>query len=378
MKNDRRTFMKVAAAAPLLQQARAQNQVGSTAIKPYLAMVVQSRVISATGMSQVHQNLEHVCKLIDQYMKGVWQLSGGAAPKLVVFPESFLHGYGAMKTRTYESNSKFALRIPGEETKALGEKCKQYGFYLAGSAFEKVDEFPNHFFNTGFIISPEGEVILKYRKINASNNNIEISASPVDVMKNYGPKELFPVVKTPIGNLGMFICYDGWFPEAARCLMINGCEIMMRPMGPSGIPTVSEREWWIMQNRSRAYENLAYVLGSNWADSPDSDYGSSSSGSSMIVDFRGNVVSQHTDASEWFVMGAIDVEALRRGRSQIFMNYIAQLRMETYAQVFQGKTFFPPHYFPERNKQSQSETWAIQTAIVERLQREGILEKPST
>jgi hypothetical protein len=90
-----------------------------------------------------------------------------------------------MKTRTYETNSKLALRIPGEETNALGEKCKQYGFYLAGAAFEKVDGFPNHFFNTGFIISPEGEVILKYRKINASNNNIEISASPVDVLNRY-------------------------------------------------------------------------------------------------------------------------------------------------------------------------------------------------
>ena len=73
----------------------------------------------------------------------------------------------------------------------------------------------------------------------------------------------------------------------------------------------------------------------------------------MIVDFRGNVISQHTDASEWFVMGTIDVEALRRGRSQIFMNYIAQLRLETYAQCFQGHTFFPPHAFPERNKQNQ-------------------------
>ena len=117
-------------------------------IKPYLAMVVQPRVISATGMAQVHQNVEHMLKLIDQYMKGVYQLSGGGAPKLVVFPESFLHGYGPMKTRTYETNSAFALKIPGPETKALGEKCKQYGFYLAGTAFEKVDGFPRHFFNT--------------------------------------------------------------------------------------------------------------------------------------------------------------------------------------------------------------------------------------
>src|SRR5713226_962969 len=360
------------------QPASSANPGERAAIKPYLAMVMQPRVIAAKGMAEVHQNLDHVRKLIDQYLKGVWQLSGGGSPKLVVFPESFLHGYGPMKTRTYETNSRLALRIPGEETKALGEKCKQYGFYLAGSAFEKIDQFPNHFFNTGFIISPEGEVILKYRKINASNNNIEISSSPVDVLNQYGPKELFPVAKTPIGNLGIFICYDGWYPEVARCLMVNGAEIMIRPMGPSGIPTVSEREWWILQNRSRAYENLAYVLGANWADSPDSEYGSSSSGSSMIVDFRGNVIAQHTDASEWFVMGTIDVEALRRGRSQIFMNYIAQLRMEVYAKAFQGKTFFPPNAFPDKNKPSQDATWAIQSATVERLQKEGILEKPSS
>ena len=347
-------------------------------IKPYLAMVVQSRVIAAKGMSEVQQNLEHVEKLIDQYMKGVWQLSGGGAPKLVVFPESFLHGFGPMGTRTFQTNSAFALRIPGPETDVLAAKCRQYGFYLAGAAFERVDEFPNHFFNTGFIISPEGEVILKYRKVNSSNNNIEISSSPVDVLDKLGPQELFPVAKTPIGNLGMFICYDGWFPEVARCLMMNGAEVMIRPMGAAGVPTVAERDWWIWQNRSRAYENLAYVLGAHWADSPNSEYGGSSSGSSMIVDFRGNVIAQHTDTSEWFVFGAIDIEAQRRGRSQIFMNYIAQLRMETYVKVFQGKTFFPPNAFPDRNKQSQDETWAIQRATVERLQREGMLEKPST
>ncbi len=46
-------------------------------IKPYLAMVMQPRVIAAKGMAEVHQNLDHVRKLIDQYLKGVWQLSGG-------------------------------------------------------------------------------------------------------------------------------------------------------------------------------------------------------------------------------------------------------------------------------------------------------------
>jgi hypothetical protein len=159
--------------------------------------------------------------------------------------------------------------------------------------------------------------------------------------------------------------------------MVGGAEVLIRPMGAAGLPTMAERDLWVMQNRLRAHENLAYLIGANWADSPDSEYGSSSSGASMIVDFRGNVVAQHTDTAEWFVMGAIDIEALRRGRSQVFMNYIAQLRMETYAKVFQGKTFFPPNAFLERNKQSQDETWAIQTATVERLRNEGILERPA-
>ena len=98
-------------------------------IKPYLAMVVQSRVIAAKSMTEVHQNVEHVEKLIDQYMKGVWQLSGGGAPKLVVFPESFLHGSALRALAPFQTNSAFALRIPGPETDALAAKCKQYGFY---------------------------------------------------------------------------------------------------------------------------------------------------------------------------------------------------------------------------------------------------------
>jgi hypothetical protein len=67
-----------------------------------------------------------------------------------------------------------------------------------------------------------------------------------------------------------------------------------------------------------------------------------------------------------------------RGRSQIFMNQIAQVRVETYVKVFQDKTFFRPRVFPERNKRSRVETWGIQTATVERLQREGLLEKRSS
>jgi predicted amidohydrolase len=345
-------------------------------IKPYIAMAIQSKVIAAQGKAEIRQNLDHVLKLIDHYMVGARQLIGGNTPKLVLFPESFLHGFGPMGTRTYDTNSRLALRIPGEETEALGKKCQQYGFYLAGAAFEKLDEFPNHFFNTGFIIDPDGKVILKYRKINSSNNNMEISSSPIDVQKIYPEKDLFPVVKTPIGNLGISICYDGWYPETARCLMLNGAEVLLRPTGAAGVATTDDRYWWITQNRCRAYENLIYLVGANWANSPESEYGGSGTGKSMIVDFRGNILVEHMSSSEWFVMAAIDIEKLRQARSQVSMNFVAQLRLEVYAEMYKGKTFFPPNAFFEKNKQTQDAGWKIQTAVIERLQKEGIYERP--
>jgi predicted amidohydrolase len=347
-------------------------------IKPYIAMAVQSKVIAPKGKAEVRQNLEHVLKLIDHYVVGARQLTGGITPKLVLFPESFLHGFGPMGTRTYDTNSKFALRIPGEETEALSEKCRQYSFYLAGAAFEKTDEFPNHFFNTGFIIGPDGKVILKYRKINSSNNDIEISSSPLDVLKKYPSKDFFPVVRTPIGNLGIFICYDGWFPEVARCLMLNGAEVLLRPTGAAGMATTEARYWWVTQNRSRAYENVAYLLGANWADSPESEYGGSASGKSMIVDFRGNIIAEHKDSSEFFIMAPIDIEKLREARSQVNMNYIAQLRLEVYAEMYKGKTLFPTNAFFEKNKWNQDEAWKVQLAVIERLQKEGLLERPGS
>ena len=115
------------------------------------------------------------------------------------------------------------------------------------------------------------------------------------MLKKYGPEDTCSqaaVVKAPIGNLGMFICYDGWFPELALSSLLSRlAKVMLRPMGAAGLPTVAERDWWVMQNRSRAYENLAYLIGPNWADSPDSDVRQAPrrGTSRCIVDFR----SQH-------------------------------------------------------------------------------------
>jgi len=348
-------------------------------VEPYPAMAIQPEVKTyyITGRdarAQARDNLNHMCNLLDKYVPAVEQQTAGMSPKLVVFPESFLHGFGPYRTRTYETNVKMAQPIPGEETDALGEKCKKYGFYLAGSMFEKDPEFPNHFFNTGFIIDPHGKVILKYRKINTSNNPIELSTSPHDVLEAYGndPEKIFPVVRTPIGNLGVYICWDGSFPEVARCLALNGAEVFIRPNAWTKY-TVQWYDIMCLHNRARALENTAYIVTPNWARSPQSEY-SDSTGHSMIVDYTGRIIVEQQGLEEGFVQATLDIEALRRQRRKNkYGTTLYQLRTELYAEGYKNKKCWPANKYWKKSQQTQDEKWKDMDEIIASLIKEGII-----
>lgn len=348
-------------------------------INQYLAMAIQPEVrahyvTGKTAKEQRRENLKHHCELIDRFVMGAEHRSGGMMPRLVVFPESFIHGFGPARSRDFRISMEMAIEIPGEETAILGKKCQEYDFYLVGSAYEYDPAFPNHFFNCGFIIDPKGEVILKYRKINTTNNDIELSTSPHDLLEVYGndPTKLFPVVETPIGNLGVYICYDGTFPEVARALALNGAEVLCRPnMWFFG--TTEHVELMTMHNRLRAFENVAWLVTSNWARSPLSEY-ESSCGHAMIVDYQGRIITQRTDNNESFVCTPIDLRASREYRRNAkFGNFLMQLRTEVYAAAYANRTCWPPNLYLDKNQQTLDEKWGIYDEIIGRLVDDGVL-----
>ncbi|MGC4084372.1 MAG: nitrilase-related carbon-nitrogen hydrolase [Vicinamibacterales bacterium] len=87
-------------------------------------------------------------------------------------------------------------------------------------------------------------------------------SSPHDIPGYDEP--LFPVADTPIGRLGCAICYDWLFPEAIRQLAANGAEVLIRVsayMDPWG--ATEPMNWWTLVNRTRAIENMAYVVAAN-------------------------------------------------------------------------------------------------------------------
>lgn len=268
--------------------------------------------------------------------------------KLVVFPE-FAHAAPVYHTAA-ELLEKLAVPIPNEHTERYAEKAREYGIWIqTGSFLERDDKYPGAVFNATCLIGPEG-ILSKYRKVNPWIP-WEVHASPHDI-PGY-EEELFPVVRTPIGNLGAAICYDWLHPEAIRQLTANGAEVLIRVsayMDPWG--ATAPMDWWTVVNRCRALENVAYVVASNQAASLSHYPPFSWPGGSMIVDFDGRILAQADPGpGEKIVVAPVDVGALRHERAvRRGHQNLAHLRTEAYP-LYQ-QSLYPSGRGAEREKLS--------------------------
>jgi len=352
-------------------------------MKKLLAVAVQPEVKAhyVTGKSvkdQRKENIKHYSKLIDDYVLSAEHRTGGEKPGLMVFPENFVGGFGAQRLRTWESTLELSISIPGEETEALGKKAKEHGLYIAGANNELPNkELPENIYLTGFIIDPDGKMAMKYHKVNAGpSTGIAFTTSPHDIWDrvSHNPKELFPTLETPYGYFGMYVCYDSHFPEVARCLALNGAEILIHPSQWFG-HTYKGIDYWRLRNRSRAIENDAYVIATNWAASPQSEY-PFGAGHAMIVDYLGDIIEEIPNNQESFCCAMIDVNAVREKRdSNQAENYLKSLRTEAYAAVYGSKTCWEPSLLSQRGSRfhNYEDLWAQNNKIKARLKKEGTL-----
>jgi predicted amidohydrolase len=262
--------------------------------------------------------------------------------RLVVFPE-FAHA-APIYDSVAQLREKLAVPLPNEHIERYINKARQHGIYIQTGSFIEYDPaWPGILFNTTCLVGPEG-LLSKYRKVNPWIP-WEVHASPHDVA-GYAD-EMFPVARTPIGNLGCAICYDWLFPEAIRQLAFNGAEILIRVsayMDPWG--ATPPMDWWTVVNRCRALENMAFVVAANQGATLR-NYGPFSwPGSSMVVDFDGRVLAQaEPGPGEKIVVAEIDLDALRAARRErLGHNPLAHLRREAYQTA--APCGFPPGTFP--------------------------------
>ncbi len=271
--------------------------------------------------------------------------------KIVTFPEWFLQGSHYKNKADF---FKICVKIPGEETDRLAEVATKNRLYICGHALEIDDNYPSRFFSTGFIIDPRGKVALRYRKISTTNMNLTLATSPHDILSDY-KEEIFPVLKTEIGNLACFISYDRHFPEIPRAFALKGAEIFLMPsvaMEPWMSPP---NDWWSVINRARAQENLCYLVAPNAAWMKDSSHPVSYSvGSSMIVDYNGVIIAEASSANETIISATIDIDRLRKKRSMPPWNFLAEIRTELFRSMYDS-TIYPPNLWLKYSPKSYSE-----------------------
>jgi predicted amidohydrolase len=311
----------------------------SQAVQPpcerYYAAACQIDLPNPQSRDEIAERVGHMLRMVDFAVNGY-------APfhdvKLVVFPE-FAHAAPVYATAE-ELLRHLAVPIPNEHTDRYIEQAKSLGVYIQTGTFLECDQrWPGHVFNTTCLIGPEG-ILYKYRKVHPWVP-WEVHTSPHDLAGYDEP--LFPVADTPIGRLGAAICYDWLFPEAIRQLALQGADVLIRVsayMDPWG--TAAPLDWWTTINRTRALENMCYVVAANQSSSLRNYPPFSWPGGSMIVDFDGVVLRQaESGPGERIVVGPIDIAALRSERQRRRGHQLlAHLRMEAYRGY--GHTVYPP------------------------------------
>lgn len=266
-------------------------------------------IVAAVQMDST-DNLEENLTVVKSYIEEAVQRGA----KLVAFPESM--NYCGRKPLD------FAEDIPdGSTFKFLADLAKKHNIWIhGGSIYEKNGEDPRPY-NCTMVISPEGKLRAKYRKLH-----------PFDVVISNGPsvkesdricpgKEIVTVDTKEVGHLGLAICYDIRFGEIFRIMAEEGAQILLTP---ANFTQNTGMDHWETILRTRAIENECYVVapGQIGVKPRFTAYGNS-----LIIDPWGKVIARASNFP-----GLITAE--------IDLDYVEAVRHETYTLANRRKDIY--------------------------------------
>lgn len=200
--------------------------------------------------------------------------------------------------------------IPGPSTNFYGELARQYGVVIVTSLFERRAAGLYH--NTAVVIEKDGTIAGKYRKMH-------IPDDPAYYEKFYfTPGDLgFHPIETSLGKLGVLVCWDQWYPEAARLMALHGAELLIYPtaIGYESSDTEDEqqrqREAWTTVQRGHAVANGLPVVSVNRVGYEPDPSGQTKGiqfwGSSMVVGPQGEMLYRASEVEEECTIVSVDL-----------------------------------------------------------------------
>src|SRR3954447_327090 len=270
-------------------------------------------------------------KNFDRAMDFVREAAGQQA-SIVCLPELFRSQYFCQT----EDHANFSLaeEIPGKSTSRLGELARELGVVIVASLFEKRSAGLYH--NTAAIIDSDGEFLGKYRKMH-------IPDDPLYHEKFYfAPGDLgFKAWKTQQGNIGVCVCWDQWYPEAARLTALRGAQLLFYPNAIGWHPAEKEKygaaqhSAWETMQRSHAISNGCYVCATNRIghEAPAGGPGIEFWGQSFICAPSGEIIAKGSTDREELVIA--DVEWKRVNEYRTHWPFLRDRRIDAYVGIQQ-------------------------------------------
>ena len=224
--------------------------------------------------------------------------------ELIVLPENF-----AIMGMTETDKVKIAEEFgSGLLQDYLKEQAMKYNIWLVGGTIPIRASEPGKVFSTCLLFNPQGELVTRYDKIHLFDVTIEASNESYTESETITPGDKIVVVDTPFGRLGLAVCYDLRFPELFRAMIDQGMEICALP---SAFTSLTGRVHWESLMRSRAIENLSYMIAADQGGYHVS--GRETHGDSMIIDSWGRVLNRLPHGTG-VVVADIDVAQLEHTR----------------------------------------------------------------
>ena len=232
------------------------------------------------------------------------------------------------------NNFDFAEPIPGPSTERFGKLAKELGIVIVTSLFEK--RAPGLYHNTAVVIENDGTIAGKYRKMH-------IPDDPAYYEKFYfTPGDIgFEPIKTSVGTLGVLVCWDQWYPEAARLMALKGAEMLIYPTAigyeSSDTPEEQERqrEAWTTVQRGHAVANGIPVIAVNRTghepDPSGQTKGISFWGSSFVAGPQGEMIFRAPKDEDASVV--LDIDIAKSEQVRRWWPFLRDRRIDRYGEI---------------------------------------------
>ena len=224
--------------------------------------------------------------------------------------------------------------IPGPSTSLFGDLARQFGVVIVTSLFEK--RAPGLYHNTAVVIEKDGSIAGTYRKMH-------IPDDPAYYEKFYfTPGDLgFHPIQTSVGCLGVLVCWDQWYPEAARLMALQGAQMLIYPTAigyeSSDTPEEQERQrmaWQTVQRGHAVANGLPVITVNRVGHEPDPSgqtNGIQFWGTSFVAGPQGEIIYEASTDEEESIIVEIDIDHSEKVRR--WWPFLRDRRIDAYGDI---------------------------------------------